>query len=132
VEELEAIEGIGPNIAEAIVDWFDTPANQQVLAKLRAAGVWPQAESGAGEAESASPLEGLTFVVTGKLSGFTRREIKEYIQAHGGRVTGSVSSKTDYLVAGEDAGSKLQKAEQLGTSIIAEETLRGMVEKRSS
>jgi DNA ligase (NAD+) len=132
VEELEAIEGIGPNIAEAIVDWFDTPANQQVLAKLRAAGVWPQAESGAGEAESASPLEGLTFVVTGKLSGFTRREIKEYIQDNGGRVTGSVSSRTDYLVAGEDAGSKLQKAEQLGTSIIAEESLRGMVEKRTS
>jgi DNA ligase (NAD+) len=127
VEELEAIEGIGPNIAEAIVDWFDTPANQQVLAELRATGVWPQAESDAPEAESAFPLEGLTFVVTGKLSGFTRREIKEYIQAHGGRVTGSVSSKTDYLVAGEDAGSKLQKAQELGTKIIDEDALHDLV-----
>jgi DNA ligase (NAD+) len=130
VEELEAIEGIGPNIAEAIVDWFDTPANQQLLAKLRAADVWPQAESRATQAESAFPLEGLTFVVTGKLSGFTRREIKEYIQAHGGRVTGSVSSKTDYLVAGEDAGSKLQKAQALETQIIDEDALRHMVEEQ--
>jgi DNA ligase (NAD+) len=127
VEELAAIEGIGPNIAEAIVDWFDTPANQQVLAKLRAAGVWPQAESRATQAESAFPLEGLTFVVTGRLSGFTRREIKEYIQAHGGRVTGSVSSKTDYLIAGEDAGSKLQKAQELGTQIIDEDALHNLV-----
>lgn len=130
VEELEAIEGIGPNIAEAIVDWFDTPANRQLLAKLRAADVWPQAESRATQAESAFPLEGLTFVVTGKLSGFTRREIKEYIQAHGGRVTGSVSSKTDYLVAGEDAGSKLQKAQALETQIIDEDALRHMVEEQ--
>jgi DNA ligase (NAD+) len=72
-------------------------------------------------------LEGLTFVVTGRLSGFTRREIKEYIQAHGGRVTGSVSSKTDYLIAGEDAGSKLQKAQELGTQIIDEDALHNLV-----
>ena len=129
VEELESIEGIGPNIAQAIVDWFETPANQRIVAKLRDAGVWPQAESDAAETEAASPLAGLTFVVTGKLPGFTRREIKAYIQKYGGRVTGSVSSKTDYLVAGEDAGSKLQKAQELGIQIIAEDTLRHMVER---
>ncbi|MEA3351493.1 MAG: NAD-dependent DNA ligase LigA [Chloroflexota bacterium] len=127
-EQLESIEGIGPNIAEAIVDWFERPSNQRVLSKLRAAGVWPKAESTDGEGEPHARLEGLIFVATGKLSGFTRQEIKKYIQSHGGRVTGSVSGKTDYLVAGEKAGSKLEKAKSLGVRVIDEQELRRLVD----
>lgn len=126
-EELEAIEGIGPNIAQAIVDWFGRPANQKVLGKLRAAGVWPtQTPAGAMRAVS-QPLDGLTFVVTGTLSSFTRTEAKEFIQANGGKVTGSVSKKTDYLLAGEKAGSKLDKALALGVAVITEDELHKMV-----
>jgi DNA ligase (NAD+) len=126
VEDLQAIEGIGPNIAEAVVDWFGRPANQQVLAKLRVAGVWPQAVVETLPATSL-PLDGLTFVVTGTLTNFTRTQIKEYIQSHGGKVTGSVSKKTRYLVAGENAGSKLTKAQSLEIPVIDEDALRNMV-----
>ncbi len=127
VEELESIEGIGPNIAQAIVDWFQRPANQVVLGKLRAAGVWPLETGDSQNAASPQTLSGLTFVVTGTLSGFTRTQAKEFIQTHGGKVAGSVSKKTDYLVAGEKAGSKLDTAQELGVRVIGEDELRGMV-----
>jgi DNA ligase (NAD+) len=126
IEELQTIEGIGPNIAAAIVDWFARPANQRVLAKLRSAGVWPSADVTASSSEEL-PLNGLTFVVTGTLTNFTRSEIKEYIQSQGGKVAGSVSKKTDYLVAGENAGSKLDKAQELDVKIIGEDDLRRLV-----
>jgi len=126
VGDLETIEGIGPNIAEAIVDWFARPANQEVLAKLRAAGVWPVVEIREID-PSVLPLDGLTFVATGTLANFTRTEIKEFIQSHGGKVAGSVSKNTDYLVAGENAGSKLTKAQSLGVTVISEEELQQMV-----
>ncbi|MBC8507065.1 MAG: NAD-dependent DNA ligase LigA [Anaerolineales bacterium] len=128
VEDLESLEGIGPNIAQAIVDWFQRPANQGVLAKLRAAAVWPRMQVSVGGPESAQPLASLTFVVTGTLPGFTRPETKEFIQTHGGKVTGSVSKNTDYLVAGEKAGSKLSKAQELGVKVIGEAELREMVD----
>ncbi len=124
VDELQAIEGIGPNIATAIVDWFANPANQRVLAKLKEAGVWPKAEVEAEEGSPSQSLAGLSFVVTGTLPGFTRSEVKAFIQSHGGRVSNSVSKKTDYLVAGEKAGSKLTKARQLGVPILNEEGLK--------
>jgi len=127
LEELQTIEGIGPNIAEAIVDWFARPANQGLLVKLRAAGVWPEA-LGAVESLEEQPLNGLTFVVTGTLVNFTRTEIKEYIQSQGGKVAGSVSKNTNYLVAGEKAGSKLKKAQDLGVTVIDENELRQMAE----
>ncbi len=129
VEELESIEGIGPNIAQAIVDWFQRPANQGVLDKMRTAGVWPLETRVAQGPESPQTLSGLTFVVTGTLSGFTRTEAKAFIQAQGGKVTGSVSKKTDYLVAGEKAGSKLSKAQELGIKVIGEDELRNMVDQ---
>ncbi|MFO8037280.1 MAG: NAD-dependent DNA ligase LigA [Anaerolineales bacterium] len=124
-EEMQGIEGIGPNIAEAVVDWFSRPANQEVLRKLRESGVWPRAVPE--EDRGPKPLEGLTFVVTGRLEGFTRREIKDYIEDHGGRVTGSISGSTDYLLVGEGPGSKLDRARALGVDVIGEEALPGLI-----
>jgi DNA ligase (NAD+) len=126
-DDLEAIEGIGPNIAAAIVDWFLLPFNQQLLGKLRDAGVWPVGQISMPSEQGERPLNGLTFVITGTLPSMSRTEAKEFIQSHGGKVTGSVSKKTDYLLAGEKAGSKLTKAESLGINIINEEALREMV-----
>jgi DNA ligase (NAD+) len=126
-ESLQALDGIGPNIAEAIVDWFDRPANQRVLSKFKTAGVWPTASI---ESQSPThlPFTGLTFVVTGTLINFTRTEIKGFIQSNGGKVTGSVSGNTHYLVAGENAGSKLVKAQSLGIRVITEDDLKRLAE----
>lgn len=124
-DDLQRIEGIGPNIAEAIVDWFSRKRNQSVLRKLQAAGVWP---IGAGERASRGEgaLVGMTFVVTGTLAGFNREGVKEFIEQHGGKVTDSVSKNTSYLVLGEAPGSKLEKARALGVKVIGEEELRKM------
>ena len=127
VEELQEIEGVGPNIAEAIVDWFARPANQNLLKKLKAAGVWPESRQETTDSSQAGKLSGLSFVVTGTLADFTRDGIKEFIQANGGKVIGSVSKNTDYLVLGENPGSKLDKARELGVKIINEEELRRLV-----
>jgi DNA ligase (NAD+) len=124
-EDLQDIEGIGPNIAEAVVDWFSRPANRNVLQKLKDAGVWPKAVLE--EDQGPKPLQGLTFVITGRLEGFSRREIKAHIEDQGGRVTGSVSSNTDYLLAGESPGSKLDRARELGVAIINEKDLPGLI-----
>ena len=124
-DDLEAIEGIGPNIAAALVDWFLLPFNQRLLGKLHDAGVWPVGQISAPTGDL--PLDGLTFVITGTLPSMSRDEAKAYIQQHGGKVTGSVSAKTDYLLAGEKAGSKLTKAESLGVKIIGEDELKEMV-----
>ena len=121
-EELMQIEGVGPNTAEAIVDWFSRPANQKVLKKLKAAGVWPKAEESGKRKEGG--FTGLTFVVTGTLSGFTRDSVKEFIEQNGGKVTDSISKKTSYLVLGEEPGSKYEKAKSLGVKIIGEDELR--------
>jgi DNA ligase (NAD+) len=126
VDELQEMEGVGPNIAHAIVDWFARESNRRLLADLRSLGVWPAAEKI--EKSGPAPLEGLTFVVTGTLAGFSREGVKEYIQANGGKVSNSVSRKTDFLVVGENAGSKLEKARELGVRIISEEQLRKLVE----
>jgi len=127
---LQTIEGVGPNIAQAIVDWFDRPANQQVIDKLRRAGVWPQAEGGSQVPGEAGPLAGLTFVVTGSLVGFSRQEISDYIQAQGGKVTDSVSAKTSFLVVGENPGSKLDKARSMGVPILDKNGLQKLVESK--
>lgn len=121
-EELERIEGFGPNMAKAIVDWFANSRNQEIIRKLKAAGVWPLRD----ETASSQPqtLEGKKFVVTGSLTDFTRSEIKAYISEHGGKVSDSVSGKTDYLVVGENPGSKLDKAKTLGVTILNETQLR--------
>ncbi len=122
LNDLFEIEGIGPNIAQAIVDWFARPANRTVIKKLEAAGVWPT--GGEGLTNREGPLSGLTFVVTGTLDGFTREGVKDFIEQQGGKVTDSVSKKTDYLVLGADPGSKAEKARTLGVKIIDESQLR--------
>ena len=124
IDDLQKIEGVGPNIAQAIVDWFARPANQQVLKKLKAAGLWPRVEPGAGLAKGRLPFDGMTFVVTGTLPGLSRDEVKEFIQNYGGKVTDSVSKKTSYLVLGENPGSKLDKAQALGVPVLDEDGLR--------
>jgi len=129
-EDLQTIEGIGPNIAQAIVDWFSRPANRLVLEKLRAAGVWPRLETKIAESEIPRLLHGMTFVVTGSLANFTRESVKEFIEYHGGKVTDSISKKTNYLVLGENPGSKFEKAKSLGVAIIDETGLRRLVISR--
>jgi DNA ligase (NAD+) len=124
VDELQEIEGVGPNIAEAIVDWFARPANQNLLMKLKAAGVWPESRQGPAESGQVGKLDGLSFVVTGTLAGFTRDGIKEFIQSNGGKVVGSVSKNTNYLVLGENPGSKFEKAKSLNIKIIDENDLK--------
>ena len=123
--DLEKIEGIGPNIAETIVDWGLLAHNKRILGKLRSAGLQFSVVDGqySVKSEQLSVFSGLTFVITGTLPSMTRKEAKEYILARGGKVTGSVSGKTDYLLAGEKAGSKLAKAEKLGVEVIGEDAL---------
>ena len=127
-EDLEKIEGIGPNIAQAVVDWFARSTNQQLLVKLKSVGLWPIHETDlSGAFAGEKTLEGLTFVVTGTLSGYSRAEIKETIEKFGGKVSGSVSKKTSYVLAGDSPGSKLEKAQELGVQIINEEQFSKML-----
>ena len=128
-EELESIEGFGPNIAESIVLWFENEENQEVLEKLKAAGVWPSAEQE--EETGPQPLEGLTFVVTGTLPTLTRSEVKDLIESNGGKVTGSVSGNTDYLVLGEDPGSKYDQAQKRNVPTLSEDELKQLLEERT-
>lgn len=125
-ERLQQIEGVGPQTAVAVVDWFSKEPNQSVVEKLRAAGLRFEVEEKATGA-GGQLLAGLTFVITGTLPTLSRDEATDFIQAHGGKVTGSVSKNTDYLLAGEAAGSKLAKAQELGVAIIDEDALRAML-----
>lgn len=126
LEELQATPGIGPVLARNVVDWFGKDPNRQLIERLKAAGVRMAVEHQERPAAK-QPLVGLTFVITGTLPGLSRDQAKELVRAHGGKVTDSVSKNTSYLVAGEAAGSKLDKAQQLGIAIIDEERLRQMV-----
>lgn len=128
-EQLQSIEGFGPNTAAAIADWFARPANAALLIKLKAANVWPVSlPSTVHGPSSPGPLSGLTFVVTGTLPTLSRDGVKEFIEAHGGKVTDSVSKKTSYLVLGEAPGSKHEKAVALGVKVIGEEELRALAQ----
>ncbi len=124
-EELEAIEGVGPNIAAAIVEWFSRRANRRLLDKFKSLGMWPVGELPA-EPQGPQSLAGKVFVITGTLSA-SRSEFKEVIESHGGKVTGSVSKNTDFLLAGEKAGSKLVKAQDLGVRVIGEAELAELI-----
>ena len=124
--ELQAIPGIGPILAQSVVDWFSQEPNRQVLAKLQAASV-TMAQAKAEVKAAAQPLAGLTFVITGTLPTLGRDQARDLIKAQGGKVTDSVSKNTSYLLAGEAAGSKLTKAQQLGVPVIAEADLQRMI-----
>jgi DNA ligase (NAD+) len=122
--ELMTIEGVGPNIAAAIVDWFSVEGNWQLVRKFKDYGVWPVSNISQEKPSGPLPLDGMTFVVTGTLPTFSREGAKEYIQKFGGKSIESVSKKTSYLVLGENPGSKLDKARELGVPILDEAGLR--------
>jgi hypothetical protein len=119
---LRNTEDIGEVIAQSLVDWFGHAQNQKLIERLRAAGLNFQSDTykPKGATAASGPLVGKTFVLTGTLPTLKRDEAAAKIEAAGGKVSGSVSKKTDYVVAGEEAGSKLEKAKQLGVAVIDE------------
>ena len=125
-EALEDIPGVGPTIAQTIIDWRRSSGSQELLRKLKAAGVWPQYD--AVEGETAATLDGLTFVITGTVPEMDRNALKTWITERGGRVTGSVSSKTSYVIAGENPGSKLDRARELGIEVLDFQGLQSITE----
>jgi DNA ligase (NAD+) len=127
VEELDAIPEIGLTVAESVRDWFDDEGNRALCDRLRAAGVKTEAaRKTTGKVDER--FAGKQFVLTGTLLTFTRDEARALIEARGGRVNSSVSKKTDYVVAGEAAGSKLDKAQSLGVTVLDEDTFKEMLE----
>ncbi|GCL61883.1 NAD-dependent DNA ligase LigA [Pseudaquabacterium pictum] len=127
-EQLLQVKDVGPIVAAAIRTFFDQPHNREVVEQLRAAGIaWPEGE-GAIDSAAPQPLAGQTFVLTGTLPTLSRDDAKALIEAAGGKVAGSVSKKTHHVVAGAEAGSKLDKARELGLSILDEAGLRSLLE----
>ncbi|MET0626236.1 MAG: NAD-dependent DNA ligase LigA [Pyrinomonadaceae bacterium] len=127
VEEMDDIHEIGLTVAQAARDWFDDEGNVKLCGRLREFGVRTELASGAGGGADAETFAGKQFVLTGRLETLTRDEARALIEARGGRVTSTVSKKTDYVVAGEEAGSKLDKARALGLNVIDEGALRAML-----
>jgi DNA ligase (NAD+) len=124
-EELLAIHEVGPQVADSVTNFFRSPANGEILRRLQEAGVVPETE----ERRAGGPLSGKTFVFTGALSRFSRKEAQEMAERLGARAAGSVSKKTDYVVAGEEAGSKLGRARELGITVLSEEAFLAMIEE---
>jgi DNA ligase (NAD+) len=125
VEELLRVEGIGPQVARGIREYFQDPKNQELLRELRDLGVKPLPP----EKPPETPLAGKTFVFTGGLEHFSREEAKALVAARGGRVSSSVSAKTDYVVAGADPGSKFARAKELGITILDEAGFRKLIQR---
>jgi DNA ligase (NAD+) len=121
-DELEQVNEVGPKVAQAIVEFFAEPRNRALVDRLKNLGLTMPAE----KRVTTTTLEGLTFVLTGTLPTLTREAAKEMIESAGGRVSGTVSKKTNYVVAGEEAGSKLDKAQSLGVPILDEPALRAL------
>jgi DNA ligase (NAD+) len=124
--ELEAVDQVGPVIAESIYQYFRTPRHRVVIDDLLAAGVRPQPPA---PRKRTGGLQGKTVVVTGTLKGFSRQQAEQAVREAGGKVSASVSKKTYYVLAGEDPGSKLQKARELGVEVIDEQQFKTMVAK---
>ncbi len=124
VEDLTRVNDIGPKVAATVHDYFASATNLALIERLRTAGLTFTAE----KKERGTTLAGLTFVLTGTLPTLTRDAAKEKIESAGGKVSGSVSKKTDYLVAGEEAGSKLDKATSLGVKVLDEAGLLELIE----
>ncbi|MCL2882665.1 MAG: NAD-dependent DNA ligase LigA [Coriobacteriia bacterium] len=123
-DELSAVEGVGPVVANTIRDFFSVPANRELIDRLLACGVVLQREGGAQDLAGPGPLTGLTFVLTGALETMTRDEAGAALRALGAKTAGSVSKKTSYVVAGADAGSKYTKAVELGVPVLDEAQLQ--------
>jgi DNA ligase (NAD+) len=129
VEQLLEVADVGPVVAESIHTFFQQPHNREVVEQLRACGVtW---EEGEPEARAPKPLAGKTVVLTGTLPTLTRDEAKDMLESAGAKVAGSVSKKTDYVVAGAEAGSKLDKARELGVSVLDEQGLKDLLDGRA-
>jgi DNA ligase (NAD+) len=127
-DELEAVNEVGPKVAQAIVEFFAVDKNRDLVKDLASLGLAMTAE----KRVTTSTLEGLTFVLTGTLPNLTREIAKEKIESAGGKVSGSVSKKTSYVVAGEEAGSKLDKANSLGVAVVDEAGLLKLLESGES
>jgi DNA ligase (NAD+) len=125
---LERVEEVGPRISQAILEFFAQPANRALIERLKAAGVDMTAE----KKQRSTQLAGLTFVLTGTLPTLSREEAKRRIEAAGGKTAGSVSKKTSYVVAGDEAGSKLDKALALKLQVIDEAGLLALLEIQAS
>jgi DNA ligase (NAD+) len=123
VEELQDVNEVGPRIAESIAEFFGNPANGKLVERLGRAGLAFKGQ----KKERGTKLAGKTFVLTGTLAKYTRDEAKKMIEDAGGKVSGSVSKKTDYVVAGSDAGSKLDKAKELGVAVISEKEMEALL-----
>ncbi|HEV7912649.1 MAG TPA: NAD-dependent DNA ligase LigA, partial [Albitalea sp.] len=125
LEQLLEVNDVGPTVAHSIRTFFDQPHNREVVEQLRACGIGWDEHDGTAD-RTPKPLAGKTFVLTGTLPTLTRDEAKDMIEAAGGKVAGSVSKKTHYVVAGAEAGSKLDKAQELGVTILDEEGLKSL------
>ena len=121
-EKLQEIDGLGPNTANAVVEWFDAPINRRVLDKLKSVGFWPTMN--VTQNETLGVLSEITIVITGTLEKLSRKEAIDYIESHGGTVRGSITSKTSYLLVGENPGNKLEHARKLGVPEIDVNRLR--------
>ncbi len=132
-EELEAVPGIGPIVAAGIASHFANEGNRSIVRRLGEAGVALAAPEGwdAAQADGPMPFEGMRFVVTGRLEGFTRSQAESFIKERGGQVSGSVSKKTSYVVVGEEPGSKRDDAERLGVAILSKDELTALAEGSS-
>jgi DNA ligase (NAD+) len=129
IEDLQNIEGVGPNIAMGIVDWFKHDTNNRVMKKLKSSGVWPVERAISKKTDVQLRFSDKVFVITGKLPDISRDEVKEIIQENGGKVSDSVSKNTNYLLVGDQPGSKLDKAKQLGIVIINMEEFNKILAK---
>jgi DNA ligase (NAD+) len=129
VDQLQTVPDIGPVVAESIRNFAEEPQNRALVEKLAAAGVNMSSLLPAPSVSGPGPLAGKTFVLTGTLATMTREEAQAAIERLGGKVSGSVSRKTSYLVVGADAGSKLDKARDLGVEVRTEEEFRAIIEQ---
>jgi DNA ligase (NAD+) len=127
-KELTAIHEVGPQVAASVVSFFRNPDNLDILKRLADAGVASPEE----KQQTGGALTGKTFVFTGTLNQLGRKDAQEMVEQHGGRASGSVSKKTDYVVAGTEAGSKLDKAEKLGVAVMSEEEFLAFIEQLES
>jgi DNA ligase (NAD+) len=123
-DQLTGIRDVGPEVAKSIYQFLHTEENRQAILRLLDAGVQPQPEP----EPAGGPFTGKTIVITGTMATMSREQAKLEIERRGGRVSGSISKKTDYLVAGEEAGSKLKKAQELGVKVLDENAFRALLQ----